>query len=66
MSSLNNSVEVLVREPGVGVEAMNGSWDEDAMEVDVLERTKELLAPNVGKVGRSSSAGGETPNSLYR
>ena len=43
----------LEREVGVGVDAINGSADVEALEKDMVDWARELEAPKGGEVGKS-------------
>jgi hypothetical protein len=60
-SSRKRRVAELERETGVGVDAINGSADVEALDEDMVDCARELETPKGGE--RSSSGGAEIPSS---
>ena len=54
----------LEREMGVGVDAINGSADIEALDEDMVDWARELEVPKGGEVGKSSSGGVDIPSSV--
>jgi len=64
-SSRKRRVAEFEREIGVGVEAINGSVDVEALDEDMVDWAREIKASNGGEVGRSSSGGADIPSSVW-
>jgi hypothetical protein len=65
ISSRKSRVVELDREIGVGVDAINGSADVEALDEDMVDWARELEAPKGGEIGKSSSGGADIPSSVW-
>lgn len=63
MSSWNRRALELDRDVGVGVDAMNGSVDDDVL-FEARDCAKEFLTTFPGEGATSSAAGGMIPSSV--